>query len=442
MRSAALQLLSLATLLAACSDGTDPSDAVETVVITLSEPVLAPLESAVFAAQARDAAGQPLDVPVTWSTSAALVAEVSSIGRVTANNAGAAEITATAGGVSATTTVTVVVNLRLASVGSELCGIDGAGTAYCGAYGDAVAPVGYPAALHGVSAGHLFACGVDASGTGVCWGSNGDGELGRGAQGTPGSMEPPAPVSGALVFDRVAAGSQHACGLTTDGLAYCWGDNTWGQLGDGTTDRALAPVAVLGGEEYLDIDADLGITCAVRADGTAACWGIGNLGNATVHESHEPLGVTGGQTFTSISVGPNHVCARATTAQAFCWGTNSDGQVGDGTTGGTVDVPTAIGGSLRFAVIDAGSTHTCGLRGNGEAYCWGTGAIGIGTGSAAALPTRVSTDHRFATISAGEARTCASTDGGATFCWGERFTSGAAPPNPLVPARIPLIAGT
>ncbi len=442
MRHRSRRLLALAALLAACSDGTDPSDRVATVVITLFEPVLAPGESTFFSAQVRDAAGLPVDgAEITWSTSADLIADVSAIGEVVANDVGTVEITATAGGVSASTTLTVAVNLREASVGSELCGIDAGGSAYCGAFSDALAPVGHPAALRDISAGHLFACGLEASGAGICWGNNGSGELGRGTQTGQGAMQPPAPVTGGLVFDRIAAGSGHACGLTSDGLAWCWGDNTWGQLGNGSTDRALEPVPVLGGERFLDIDADFGITCAIRVDAVAVCWGIGHLGNATIHESHQPIPVSGGQAFTSITVGPNHACARVPTGEAFCWGSNEDGQVGFEPGGVPVDVPSPVAGTLRFARIDAGERHTCGLRGNGEAFCWGTGAIGTGVGSTATVPTRVATGHRFATISAGEERTCASTAGGATFCWGGRFTAGGSPPDPLLPARIPLVGG-
>ena len=432
------QVVAIAAVLGACSDGTDPDADVASVGITHSEPVLAPLESAVFSAQARDAAGLPLDeVPISWTTSAAFIASVDASGRVVAVNDGIAEITATAGGISATTTLTVAVNLREPAVGSTLCGIDGSGTAYCGAFSDALEPIGHAGALHGLSAGHLFACGIEASGHGICWGDNEDGALGRGTQ--EGGQHPAAPVSGGLVFARIAAGNQHACGLTTDGLAYCWGDNNFGQLGNGTTDRALDPVAVLGGQQYLDIAADLFVTCGIRIDGSAACWGTGFLGNETIAESHQPLAVTGSETFTSITVGPNHACALSTAGQVFCWGWNHDGEVGSGTVDVEVRVPTPVGGALRLASIDAGPGHTCGLRTDGEAWCWGTGPIGIGTGPAAAAPTRVATDVRFATISAGELRTCAATAGGATFCWGGRFTATDTDPDPLLPARIPLI---
>ena len=53
---------------------------------------------------------------------------------------------------------------------------------------------------------------------------------------------PPRPP---LVFTALSAGNGHACGLTTDGAAYCWGFNEDGGLGNGTTGGiSTTPVAV------------------------------------------------------------------------------------------------------------------------------------------------------------------------------------------------------
>jgi len=54
-------------------------------------------------------------------------------------------------------------------------------------------------------------------------------------------------VTGTLSFAEVSAGADgSACGVTTGGEAYCWGNNSYGQLGDGTTTNRLVPVKVAG----------------------------------------------------------------------------------------------------------------------------------------------------------------------------------------------------
>jgi len=44
----------------------------------------------------------------------------------------------------------------------------------------------------------------------------------------------------------IATNAASTCGVTTDHLAYCWGDNGDGELGDGTTTDHLVPTPVAG----------------------------------------------------------------------------------------------------------------------------------------------------------------------------------------------------
>ena len=62
------------------------------------------------------------------------------------------------------------------------------------------------------------------------------------------------PVIGLPAAIAIAAGSTHTCALTSAHAMYCWGDDTFGQLGDITTPGSLdggqrsvpTPVAVVG----------------------------------------------------------------------------------------------------------------------------------------------------------------------------------------------------
>ncbi|HKU61077.1 MAG TPA: Ig-like domain-containing protein [Gemmatimonadales bacterium] len=104
----------------------------------------------------------------------------------------------------------------------------------------------YPAAVGAVAmdAGAGFACVVLDGGTLRCWGQNLSGQLGIGGVGGP-LLEPVSPLGGHS-WAAIDLGFFYTCGIATDQIAYCWGENGTGKLGDGTSEPRYVPTAVAG----------------------------------------------------------------------------------------------------------------------------------------------------------------------------------------------------
>ena len=280
-------------------------------------------------------------------------------------------------------------------------------------------------AVSALAVGDFHACALDPAGAAWCWGSNQNGQLGQGVNGGRDSV--PRTVSGNLIFSAIAAGETHSCGILTNGDAYCWGSNDNGELGDGTSSPRNVPTAVAGGFKFTAIDAGLDYTCGLVQGGAGAvrCWGLGTdgqLGDGTVNSRNTPTLVGGGHSFASISTGAAHTCGLEAggTGVVFCWGTNPFGRLGDGTTTNRV-LPTPVAGSVSFASVAAGSTHTCGVSTAGAGYCWGRGLSGrLGTGNLLDQtgPAAVSGGLTFQSISASAGQSCGLTTTGAAYCWG------------------------
>jgi alpha-tubulin suppressor-like RCC1 family protein len=54
----------------------------------------------------------------------------------------------------------------------------------------------------------------------------------------------PVPIAGTLTFRAVSVGREFACAIASDGAAYCWGRNAFGQLGNGSVILSDTPTAV------------------------------------------------------------------------------------------------------------------------------------------------------------------------------------------------------
>ena len=445
----------------------------------------------------RDTDGNPMTADIVWSSSDENVATVDQSGLVTAISAGTATITGTVGSVSDNSTVTVeepapvVGSIEVAplavtlhpgntqqyqaivrdtrgnpmtaevvwtSSDESVATIDQSGlvtaisegtailTATVGSVsGNATVTVEAPVeeGVVRVSAGDSHSCAINQDGVAFCWGLGSSGQLGNGFLI---NRSTPFPVAGGHTFATIAAAETHSCGLTTTGQAYCWGLNNVGQLGDGTTTSQASPTLVAGGLTFTSIAVGAFHTCALTASGDAYCWGFstsGALGNGATGVRTSPVAVSGGHSFVSLTAGRSHTCGITTSGETYCWGLNSSGQLGDGTTGNRLSPSLVIGG-LTFASISAGDSHTCALTVSGSAYCWGSadGRLGIGdpAGVNTTSPQSVTGGLTFTAISAGETHSCAIATSGEAYCWGSntggRLGIGTTDAQSLVPVAV------
>jgi alpha-tubulin suppressor-like RCC1 family protein len=236
--------------------------------------------------------------------------------------------------------------------------------------------------------------------------------------------------------------SSHTCGLTPAGEAWCWGDNSLGQLGDGTDQPRGGPVKVAGALRFRAISAGGTFTCGVALDGTAYCWGDGataqlaQLGpelcnQGRVRCARTPLAIPG-HTFTAIAAGMRHACGIESTGEAYCWGFSFLGETGSTAYGETIAVPTKVPRGNILVSLGAGDSFTCGLTSAGRAYCWGAGDRGqLGravpicttvagfTNSCSATPVSVTTSATFTTLSVGDSHSCGLEPSGVAQCWGD-----------------------
>ena len=247
-----------------------------------------------------------------------------------------------------------------------------------------------PAYSETLSAGEDHTCILKSNGEAYCWGDNSVGQLGNGS--TESSMIPVA-VSGDLRLKSISAGWDHTCGVTDDNDAYCWGRGRYGRLGNGSSENSMIPTAVSGGLSFESVNSGLAHTCGITTDGDAFCWGRnedGILGNNSIESSPVPVPVSGGLTFGSINAGSATTCGITTNGDAYCWGASDFGSLlgqGDDDRDGKI-APGLVAGEFNFKPnsISVGLDHVCAISTADEAVCWGRGRYGkLGIGSADGL---------------------------------------------------------
>jgi alpha-tubulin suppressor-like RCC1 family protein len=160
---------------------------------------------------------------------------------------------------------------------------------------------------------------VTNAGTVWCWGNNSYGQLGTG------NTEPrstPVQVPGVNNVVRVTGAGTHSCALQANGQLLCWGVNSSGAFADPLYRDTVA------------FATSIYESCAVQRDGRTLCWkGLGDN-----HSSDKSLDGVGWATV-GLSGDDIWGCSATTQGAVACWGYNGSGQLGNGTTDSRATTP-------------------------------------------------------------------------------------------------------
>ena len=325
-----------------------------------------------------------------------------------------------------------------------------------------------------VAAGDGFSCAVHQTGSVSCWGNNRDFRLGNDLDR---SSTTPIEVKGISGAIDITAGSRHACAIHGVYKISCWGANDYGQLGNGQTgySGSATPVRVKNIDVALLVAAGENHTCAIHQAVTVACWGandFGQLGNGQIgYDASSATLVNSNleESAIDLTVGSNHTCALTDSSPfdpsisdrtIYCWGANYSDQLGRsqdessitpiGMAGSTAvssarqvsaisptqqetDIcacePAPVADISDAVLISAGSNHTCAIRLDRTASCWGANDLGqLGSGStgifsdeSSATPRRTAGIADAIWIAAGGDNSCALHLTGAVSCWGNNL---------------------
>ncbi|GGM78103.1 hypothetical protein GCM10011609_12340 [Lentzea pudingi] len=237
----------------------------------------------------------------------------------------------------------------------------------------------------------------------------------------------------------VDAHTENVLALKSDGTAWSWGENQFGQLGAGGTDgRSTVPLRVAGLTGVTAVATGTWAGYALKSDGTVWSWGsnaAGQLGfGSSSGGSNVPVRVYGLSGVTAIAATHQTAYALKSDGTVWAWGSNvwngrgdavcPAGQVCPPATPLRVALP--LPGTTKITAIATGGAETgFALRSDGTVWAWGRNWAGAtGTGSpygASVSPSQVVGVTGAVTIAGGDDVGYATTSDGKVWAWGDDY---------------------
>jgi alpha-tubulin suppressor-like RCC1 family protein len=223
-----------------------------------------------------------------------------------------------------------------------------------------------------VAAGGDTSYALKSDGTVWAWGYDGQGQLGNGTS-DENPHGTPTKVKNLSTAVAISAGVEHGLAVLAGGTLSAWGDNQNSELGASTSAKcgfyrsscSPIPVLVKGMSGVTAVSGGYGYTLALKSDGSAWGWGTdgyGELGNgsAQLYGSVKTPVKAKVQGVVAIAAGASHSLWLRSDGTVWATGYNGDGQLGDGTFNDSViPVQAEVSG---VSVIAAGHSHSLAVR--------------------------------------------------------------------------------
>lgn len=202
------------------------------------------------------------------------------------------------------------------------------------------------------------------------------------------SVVPDAPVPGDNAFADVSGylatkdnTATLVCALTTAGAAYCWGYIYW-TLGNGPggSRESSVPLRVAGNHVFKDIAVGQTHACGLTTAGQTYCWGNPSYtGHAASmpescdsHGCHTPVPVSGGHIFESLTAGTQWTCGLTANGDPYCWGQQPFGRTPISfrywSFGEAPDYQDPYA-NVKYRIVSPGHLHACATSTEGDVYC-------------------------------------------------------------------------
>ena len=271
------------------------------------------------------------------------------------------------------------------------------------------------------------------------------------------TITPPAAANGTKFSQVSSSGTNNfSLAVGSDGNAYAWGLNNYGQLGNGNTSNRNTPIIVKKPAgvstdfTYVQVSAGTDHSLAVGSDGYAYAWGNNNNGqlgnNTSGGYSATPVRVCDPSTGSNVDTGLKAIQVSAgrlfslaidQDGNTWAWGNNDNGQLGNENTRGT-NTPQSVlldpkhaSTVLKAVQVSAGDFHSLAIDQDGNTWAWGRNDYGqLGNGkisgtNANPTPSSVLLDPKHAStvlkavqVSAGGSLSLAIDQDGNTWAWG------------------------